>query len=153
VWLTAIPALIILCLAAVPGPQSSSGDNRNNEPQLEGSWLVTVANETGLFESLVSYAAGGACIGSDSSAFPLYPMTTAFHGTWAKKGGREFVFTAVLFQYDNELWKMVVKETSVIEPGGDAYHSTSSTVELFGPNGEYVGPFPTTTHAVRIKAE
>ena len=159
-YLTAIPALIILCLAAAPGPQSSSEHLGNKAPQLEGAWLVSVDFPDGsTFESTVSYAAGGAMIGSDPSVFPHYPMTTPFHGTWAKKGHRQFVFTAVSFQYDNVaddypdgLYKYVIKETVTIGPSGNDYNG-EGTVACYDPSGNLVMTFPEATRAVRIQAE
>ena len=159
-WLTAIPALIILCLAAVPQPQSSPGYIDNNAPQLEGSWLVTVTLGPGggsPFESPVSFTADGVMIGSQPS-YPDY-LFTPWHGAWAKKGHRQFAYTAIAFYWDNTieglgLWKVILKETLTIERGGDAYNSTSSTVEGFGPDGAHWGPSEgDTTHAIRIKAE
>jgi len=154
-YLTAIPALIILCLAAAPGPQSSSEHLGNKAPQLEGAWLVSVDFPDGsTFESTVSYAAGGALIGSDPSVFPRYPMTTPFHGTWAKKGHRQFVFTALCFQYDSQigLYKYVIKETVTIGPSGNDYNG-EGTVACYDPSGNLVMTFPDATRAVRIQAE
>ena len=160
-WLTAIPTLIILCLAAVPGQQAGPGYIDNNAPQLEGSWLVTVTldleNGPPPFEVLQSYCAGGVVIGSDPSVFPALPMTTAFHGTWTHQRGRVFAFTAMEFQYDDTmdppvLWKGVVKETVTLEPGGDAYNS-KGTVEWYYPDGTFGGAVEDTTHGIRIKAE
>ena len=158
-WLTAIPALIIFCLAAMPRPQSSPGSADNNAPQLEGSWLVTVTldleNGPPPFETLVSCTAGGVVLCSDPSVYPLYPMQTAYHGAWAKKRGGEFAFTMIGFQYDEAisgLWKGVIKEHLTIATGGDAYHG-KGTVEWYDPDGNPGGVVGTTTHGVRIKAE
>jgi len=158
-WLTAIPALIVLCLAAVPRPQSSPGFVDNHAPLLEGSWLVTVTldleNGPPPFETLVSYTADGVALCSDPSVYPLFPMQTAYHGAWAKRRGREFAFTMIGFQYDEAisgLWKAIIKEDLTMESRGDAYHG-KGTVEWYDPNGDSGGVVETTTHAVRIRAE
>jgi hypothetical protein len=168
-WLALIFSSIILCLAVVPLSQSTSGYIDNNARQLEGSWLATVTipdpegGDPQLFESQVSYCAGGAMIASDPSPFPN--MTTAYHGTWARKGHHEFVFTMIGFQYDKlwtddpglppsstKLWKLIIKETVRIKADRDTY-SGEGTIEWLDPQGVQYGPAPDSTHAVRIKAE
>ncbi|HOB98206.1 MAG TPA: hypothetical protein PKM43_05605 [Verrucomicrobiota bacterium] len=160
-WLTAIPTLIIFCLAAMPRPQSSPGSADSNAPQLEGSWLVKVTldleNGPPPFETLVSCTAGGVALSSDPSVYPLYPMQTAYHGAWARKHGREFAFRMIGYQWDETvdppvLWKAVITETVTVEPGGDAYHG-EGTVAWYYPNGEFAGIVEDTTQAIRIKAE
>jgi len=159
-WLALIPAVAILCLAAMPLAQSGEANFESSEARLEGSWLATVTMPDGTtFESPLSFCAGGAMIVSDPSVFPLFPMTTAYHGTWTKTGRREFVFTVVGFQYDdvedafpNGLYKIIIKETDTIEPDGDTYNG-SGTVEFYSLDGTMVGTMTTPTHAVRIKAE
>jgi len=160
-WLGLIPALLILCLAVVSKTESSSGYVESNAAQLEGSWLVTVTLDIpGVppFEALASYTAGGVLIVSDSSAFPTYPMTTAYHGTWARKGGRDFVFTFMGFVYDNVddgapdgLWKLINTESVTLEPGGDAYNGKGTLVQ-HAPDGSEIS-YHLTTHGTRIKAE
>ena len=163
-WLAAIPASIILCLAAVPRPQAEPGYIDNNVPQLEGSWLVTVTldveNGPPPFETLQSYTAGGVVIGTDPSVYPLYGLRvtqTAYQGTWAKKQHRTFSFTMIGFQWDETvdppvLWKGIIKEDVTVEPGGDAY-TGKGTVEWYYPNGDFGGITRDTTHAIRIKAD
>jgi hypothetical protein len=161
-WLASIPALIILCLAAVPGQQAGQGFVESDAPQLEGSWLVTVTldveNGPPPFEVLVSYAAGGVAICSDPSVYPLCGLQvaqTAYQGAWAKTRGREYSFTMIGFQWDETgpspvMWKGIIKEELAVEPGGDAYHG-KGTVENYYADGEYAGAVGTTTHGVRIK--
>ena len=159
-WLALIPALVILCLAVMPQAQSSQA-NINNTPlwpvwaRLEGSWEVTATQEGAPpFEVLASYTAGGVALSGDPTWFPLC-MNTVYCGAWARKGPREFVSTWRGFAYDPAiagLWKILIKETLRIEPDGDTYNGVG-TVELYAPDGTVLGPFPDTTHAVRIKAE
>jgi len=160
-WLALIPAVVILCLAVMPQAQSSQA-NINNTPlwpvwaRLEGSWLATVTfGEGGTLESPVSFTPGGVMIGSQPSSPDI--LFTAWHGAWTRKGPRDFAHTAIAFYYDtpnSEVWKIILKETLRIEPDGDTYNSTSSSVEGFGPNGEHWGPTEgDSTHGVRIKAE
>ncbi len=166
-WLALIPALAILCLAVMPQAQSSQA-NINNTPlwpvwaRLQGSWLVTVTlgipDGPPPFEALQTYTASGEVIGSQ----PAIPgvLFTPSHGAWTREGPREFVFTAIWFCTDctvepAALWKVILRETVVIEPDGDTYNSTSSTQEWFGPDGYHEGPIERgdATHGVRIKAE
>jgi hypothetical protein len=158
-WLAAIPASIILCLAAVPRPQAGPGFVDSNAPRLEGGWTVaiTTGGQPLPIEALVSFSAGGALVGCDPNVFPIWPMTTPFYGTWAKKAGRDFVFTGISYQYDDTMepqgiWKYVVKERVTLDPGSDSYNG-QGTIEFYDPNGNFAGFVETTTHGVRIKAE
>jgi hypothetical protein len=163
VWLALIPALGILCLAAIPPALSGEGNAGSSEARLQGSWLVTVILDIPdgppPFEVLQSYADGGVVVGSDPSTFPVYHKITAFHGTWTQTGRREFAFTAIEFQYDDVedgdpdgLYRLMVKEAVTVEPDGDTYNG-KGTVEMYGPDGKLVRVFPDTTHGVRIRAE
>ncbi len=159
-WLALILVLGILGLAAISPALSDAVNVASGEVRIEGSWLATVALPDGTsFESPLSFCAGGAMIVSDPGVFPLYPMTTNYHGTWAKTGRREFVFTMVGFQYDtvedqypNGLYKIVIKETDTIEPDGDTYNG-NGTVEWYSLDGTLLATYPTPTHATRIHAE
>ena len=161
-WLALIPVLMILCLAAAPQSQSKPGYIHNNAPQLEGSWVVTVSFPDGTslpVKPLVTFSAGGTMMGSDPSPFPTYFKNTPQHGTWARKGPREFVFTAIGYQYGDVddgdpdgLYTIVVKETVAIERGGESYNGTG-TVQMFDPEGNLLWSLPDTTRAVRIKPE
>lgn len=153
-WLSLIPMVAILCLAAIPLARSGETDVGSSEARLEGSWLVTVTIPDGPppFEGLMSYTADGVVIGSQPSSPDL--LFTPWHGTWTKTGRREFVFTAVCYYWDRTtsgVWKVVNKETVTIEPDGDAYNGQGSCTE-YGPNGAVLAS-TATTHAVRIKAE
>jgi hypothetical protein len=157
-WLALVPVVALLCLAAIPQALSSQANIENNEARIGGSWLATVTLPDGtIFESPVSFCAGGAMIASDPSVFPVYPMTTPFHGTWTKTGRREFVFTMISFQYDETitppgLCKNVVKATWTIAPDGDTYNS-KATIEWYDPAGKMYFTGSDSSHGVRIKAE
>ena len=108
-------------------------------------------------DALVSFSAGGALVGCDPNVFPVWPMTTSFYGTWAKKEGRGFVFTGISYQYDDTvepqgIWKYVVKEKVTLDPAGDSYNG-QGTIEFYDPDGNFAGVVETTTHGIRIKAE
>lgn len=163
-WLALIPVVAVVCLAVMPQSQSNQA-NVNSMCKwafIEGSWLATVTipdPEGGppqLFPSPLSFSAGGALVCSDPSPFPN--MTTAYHGTWARKGPRTFVFTMTGYQYDAtwpaayKLWRGMIKETVKIERDGDAY-SGEGTVTWYDPDGNQYGPYPDSTYAVRIEAE
>lgn len=158
-WVILIPMVAILCLAVMPLALSGEAAAGSGGANPEGSWLATVALPDGtIFESPVSFCAGGAMVASDPSVAPH--MNTAYHGTWLKTGRREFVFTMVGFiyddvedQYPNGRTKIVIKETDTIEPDGDTYNGLG-TVEIYSLDGTLLrGPYPTPTHAVRIPAE
>jgi len=164
-WLALIPAVVILCLAVMPQAQSSQA-NINNTPlwpvwaRLQGSWLVTVTlgipDGPPPFEVLQTYTSSGEVIGSQPSLPGV--LFTPSHGAWTRKGPREFVFTAIWFLSTVEpaaLYKVILRETVVIEPDGDTYNSKSSVQEVFGPDGYHEPPVDIgdKTHGVRIKAE
>jgi hypothetical protein len=164
-WLALIPAVVILCLAVMPQAQSSQANINMmmcKWAYLQGSWLVTVTlgipDGPPPFETLQTYTSSGEVIGSQPST-PGW-LWTPWQGTWTRKGPRQFVFTAIAFCNDSTvepaaLWKIILRETVVIEPDGNTYNSTSSTQEWFGPDGYHEGPIERgdMTHGVRIKAE
>ena len=161
ICLTLIAALAIVCLAAIPAAQSGQAGMAGGEARLQGSWLVTVtiAKPDGPppFEALQTYTDGGQVIGSQTSS-PGW-LWTPWHGAWTKTGRREFVETCVGFTYSasdpTNVYKVILRNTLVIEPDGDTYNTTSSTQEWFGPNGYYEAPVDRgdKAHGVRIHAE
>jgi hypothetical protein len=164
-WLALIPALGVLCLAALPPAPSDQANMVSSEARLEGSWLSLVKFPDGTsIHSPMSFCAGGAMIVSDPMVFPSGPMTTAYHGTWTKTGRREFVFTMVGFSYRyadpseaewypvEGLYKIVIKETDTILEDGDTYEG-EGTVEWYHPDGTLLVAYPVPTHADRIRAE
>jgi hypothetical protein len=166
-WLALIPVLAILCLGAVPQSQSNQANVHSmcKWAFIEGSWLSLVVFPDGTsFQSPMSFCAGGAMIVSDPMGFPWLPMRTAYHGTWARKGPRTFVFTMVGFVYcyadpnDPEnypvegLYKLVIKETDTILRDGDTYEGDGH-VWWYAPDGTLLADYPTPTHAERIHAE
>ena len=161
-WLALIPAVAILCLAMIPLAQSGEANFDSSEARLQGSWLVTVTlgipDGPPPFEVLQTYTSGGEVIGSQACS-PGW-LWTPWHGAWTKTGRREFVLTSIAFVYDSTvepaaLYKVILRETVVIEPDGDTYNSTSSIQEWFGPDGYHEAPVDRgdKTHGVRIKAE
>lgn len=161
VWLTLIFALVILCLVAMPPALSGQGTMTSSEARLQGSWLATVTlgipNGPPPFEVLQTYTDGGQVIGSQTSS-PGW-LWTPWHGSWTKTGRREFVATSIAFTYSTtdpkEVYKVILRETLVIEPDGDTYNTTSSVQEWFGPDGYYKAPIDRgdMVHGVRIHAE
>ena len=161
-WLGLIPALAILCLAAVSRTESSPGYVESNAPQLDGSWEVTVTlhfadgSEFQIpVEALVSHAGGGVTIISDPSQLappPLGAPTTPFHGAWAKRGD-QFAFTAKFFQYDAIAggWAKSTLNEKVTMTGHDSYEG-EGTIEGVLPDGTPFG-YGVTTVATRIKPE
>jgi hypothetical protein len=160
-WLALIPVLAIVFFAAMPQSQSSQANVHSmcKWAFIEGSWLARVETPGGTFYSPLSFSAGGALVCSDPGVFPLYPMTTSYHGTWARKGPRTFVFTMVGFEYCYEedglpegLYKIVIKETDTILRDGDTYEGDGH-VYWYYPDGTPLVDYPTPTHAERIHAE
>lgn len=160
VWLTLIAALAIVCLAAMPAAQSGQASMAGGEARLQGSWLVTVtiARPDGPppFEALHTYTDGGQSISSQPSS-PRW-IWTPWHGSWTKTGRREFASTEIAFAYNpatQVVYKVILRNTLVIEPDGDTFNSTSSSQEWFGPDGYYEAPVDRgdTLHGVRIHAE
>ena len=159
-WLTLIFALAILCLVAMPPALSDQGTMTSSEARLQGSWLVTVTiagpDAPPPFEALETYTDGGQIIGSQPSS-PRW-IWTPWHGSWTKTGRREFASTEIAFAYNpatQVVYKVILRNTLVIEPDGDTFNSTSSSQEWFGPDGYHEGPFDSgnMTQGIRIHAE
>jgi hypothetical protein len=155
--LAVIATVVIVCLGAFVGSQSGQAQGGAGAPQIEGSWLSIVSSPDlpAPFPALGTFGAGGALVVTDTSVSPA--LGNVYHGTWARKGGHEIVFSFLGFQFDAAgvfSGYIRVHETIRLEPSGNAYNSISSTVEILDPNLNVVaGPFPGTTHGVRINAE
>jgi hypothetical protein len=152
-WLTLVPALVILCLAAAPNPENVRGHDDHPSPKLVGSWEVTVAlhiPDIPPFEipSLVSHMPGGVTLISDASQLRPPPdgaPTTPFHGAWVRDGGQQFRFKAEFYQFvEAVLLKVTLRE--VVTMHGPDQYTGEGTIEVDGSS------YGVTTVATRIKA-
>jgi len=155
--LALIATVVTVFLVALIGSQSSQAEGGAVAHQIEGSWLSTVSSPDipVPFPALGTFGAGGALVVTDTSVSPS--LGNVYHGTWVRKGHREFAFSFLGFQFDAAgvfSGYVRVHETIRLEPSGNAYNSISSTVEFLDVNLNVVaGPFPGTTHGTRINAE
>jgi hypothetical protein len=140
---------------ALFGTQSISAESAAVAPEIEGTWLATVTIPDGPppFPSLLTYAAGGALIATDSSVPPA--NGNVYQGTWTKTGPHKFAFTFLGFQYDaNGVLTNYfrARETLQIERGGNAY-SGVTTIEILDLSLNVIATSSSTTHAVRLTAQ
>jgi len=146
--LAVIATVLIVCLGAFVGSESSQAQSGAAAPQVEGSWQVTVSpTDLPPFPTLLTYATGGGLSGVDG--------VSNIHGTWARKGGNTFVFTFVELLFDSTgvfTGSVRIREKLTLEPGGAAYNGVY-TGEILDPDGNVVVPIGGTTHAARINAE
>jgi hypothetical protein len=100
---------------------------------------------------LVSFAEGGVIIATANVS-----SLGAVHGTWIRKGAREFAWTSLSFGFDPTGVHVVtlrVHDELTLARDGQSY-SGHGKVELLSPDGNLITELPpTTVHAVRINAE
>lgn len=160
-WGTKLAAAALIITVALFSLSAGAGDDNNQErePQIEGTWLVTVTQPlpggSRHFPGLLTFGAGGSLVGTEGLTPPS--LGNVQHGTWARTGNREVTFTFLAFQFDAAgvlTGYLRVHEILRFERSGNAYNSTLSTVEILDPNLNVVaGPFVSTTHGVRINAQ
>ena len=134
--------------------QRMSIDGSAVAPEIEGTWLATIAILDGPppFPSLLSYARGGALTVTDSAVAPA--LGNVYQGTWAKIGPNEFAITFLGFQYDADgtfAQYVRVHETLRLRPDGETYDG-ASTVESLDPAQNVLTTMSTTSHATRVNA-
>jgi hypothetical protein len=155
--LSALGLLCILLLAALALAQTTQANTDAGgavAPELEGTWLVTVTIADGPppFESLATYARGGALTITDSSVSPA--LGNVYQGTWTRTGPQEFAFTFLGFQYDAQgifTNYLRVRETIRLERGGNAY-SGVTTIEVLDTAQNVIATVSATTSATRVAA-
>jgi len=147
-----IIALVASLATAVDSAQGSDRD-QGNAPQIEGSWFQTVEQEGGPTKALLSFCPGSALVATVN--FPGWRQT-GFHGTWVRKGGREFTWTSFSFGYDvsgAHAFTVRVHEELTLAPDGQSYGGHAK-VDLLDPEGNLITELPpATTHGRRINAE
>src|SRR5262245_6960904 len=154
--LAVIATVAIVALAALLDSPSGQAQGGSVAPQIEGSWLATVTSPDvpAPFPALLTFGAGGALLVTDSSVPPA--VGHVYQGTWARRGGHEITFSFLGFQFDAAgalAGYIRVHETIKIEPSGNAYNSTISTIEFIDLNQNVVFSGLATTHGTRINAE
>jgi len=144
-----------VCLLGPIGSRLIHAQGGGVAPQMEGTWLVTVSPAGGApppFPALVTYSAGGGLVVTDSSFPPT--QGNVYQGTWVRKGGREFAFTFLGFQYVGGVHSGYVRvlETVTLDPSGDAYRG-EGVFQFLDLNRNVVFSEPDTTIATRVKAQ
>lgn len=94
-------ALVITAVVAslATADDSDRGHDRDHRhaPQIEGSWFQTIQSidPAAHTQALVSFAAGGVIIASANVS-----SLGTIHGTWTRKGDREFAWTSLSLGLD-----------------------------------------------------
>lgn len=158
-----------ICLVVMGGvvSQLHGQQNDRNEPQLQGSWDVTITTTPNPpfaipFRILRTVGADGVV---DAYSFPAITPTSgplinsAGHGSWKKTGPREYSVTVEYFQlnpsaagYDKLDSIGKVRETIKVSPDGKSYSSVFKT-DIYLPDGTLVFTNPGETEGRRIQVE
>jgi hypothetical protein len=159
---------LAICLVVVGGigSQLHGQQNDRNEPQLQGSWDVTITTTPNPpfaipFRILRTVGADGVV---DAYAFPAITPTdgplinSAGHGSWKKIGPREFSVTVQYFQLNpaapvdklDSIGK--VRETIKLSADGKTYTSDFQTA-IYLPNGSVAITNSGKTAGRRIQVE
>jgi hypothetical protein len=150
-------ALVITAVVASLATAGDSGHGPDRDhghaPQIEGSWFQTIQSidPAGPTQALVSFAKGGVIIASANVS-----SLGTLHGTWTRKGDREFTWTSLSLGLDPTGVHVVtfrVHDELKLARDGQSYRGHGK-VELLSPDGNLITELPpTTVHAVRINAE
>ncbi len=158
--LAAIPALLVLCLAAALGPGSDEGRVEQRAAEIEGTWRVELLPALGSippnfpplpWHGLKTFNRGGTMMESNE----LPGNRTAF-GVWQKLGPRLFALTFEFFWDDPVLGsgKTKVRETIRLNPELNAYETVESVGEDYDRDGHLLYPaYGGTSHGSRMQLE
>ncbi len=157
-----------ICLVVMGGVASQLHGQQNdrNEPQLQGSWDVTITTTPNPpfaipFRILRTVGADGVV---DAYSFPaITPISGLLikgrQGRWKKTGPREYSVTVEYFQlnpsaaeYDKLDSIGKVRETIKVWPDGKSYSSVFKT-DIYLPDGTLVFTNPGETEGRRIQVE
>ena len=160
-WLAAIPALVILCLAAANGPDSDTEHMGRDATGIEGTWRVELlpAAEAPIppnfpsppWHGLKTFNRGGTMMESNE----LPGNRTAF-GVWQKIGPRLFALTFEFFWDDPILGsgKTKVREAIRLNHELNAYETVESLGEDYDRDGNLLYPaYSNGTRGSRMQIE
>jgi hypothetical protein len=151
--LALVTTAVVVSLATADDSGQGSDLNHSNAPQIEGSWFQIIQSNdpAAPTQALVSFAKGGVITASANVA-----SLGTLHGTWTRKGDREFAWTSLSFGLDPTGVHVVtfrVQDELTLARDGQSY-SGHGKVELLSPDGNLITELPpTTTHGTRINAE
>ncbi len=146
-WLAAIPALVILCLAAGGRPDSDEGRMDQQAAEIEGTWRVELLPPADApappnyppppWQEFKTFNRGGTML-----QISELPGLRAAHGVWQKIGPRLFALTFEAFWDDPVLGsgKTKVRETIRLNHELNAYESVESFGEDYDRNGNLLYP-------------
>jgi hypothetical protein len=144
---------VVASLAIADDDRGGSDRRHGDAPQIEGSWFQTIQSidPAAPTQALVSFAKGGVITASANVA-----SLGTLHGTWIRKGDREFSWTALSLGLDPTGAHVItfrVHDELKLARDGQSYQGHGK-VELLSPDGNLIAELPpTTTHGVRINAE
>ena len=156
--LRAISGLGLLVILILAGAQIPASGNNGKGRRLEGTWRVqsTLRScQTGAAIAtqplLNTFLSGGSMI-SNPSVSPS--LLSTGHGVWEHAGGRNFINTVVLFQFNpaNGIYVGTITITRNIElaEDSDAFTSTD-TAEAADPSGNVIETRCATTAGRRLE--
>ena len=129
-----------------------------------GSWLYTVTIPVDdnpahniVFQGVETYMLGGGYIETDQLSFsPTLGLSTPSHGSWASKGGSDFLMTYLNFTFDSTgtaQGKGMIRQTATIGKDKKSY-SGSGDFSYFDPTGKVVlaGTFTVTATRIEVQA-
>lgn len=163
-WLAAIPALVILCLAAANRPDSDPEHMDRDATGIEGTWRVELeappAFPPGDFPPLPwrgtkTFIRGGVMLEKNE-----IPGNKPGFGVWKKIGPRKFTFTFEFFWEDpsattpaKRFVRTKVRETVELT-GPNSYVSVESFGEDYDHDGNLLYPaYVVGSHGTRMQVE
>jgi len=152
-WLALVITGVVVSLATADDSGRGSDRNHDHAPQIKGSWFQTIQSidPAAPTQALVSFAKGGVITASANVS-----SLGTLHGTWTRKGDREFTWTALSLGLDPTGVHVVtfrVHDELKLARDGQSYRGRGQ-VELLSPDGHLITELPpTTTYGVRINAQ
>ncbi len=160
-WLAAIPALLVLCVAAVLGSNSDSARMDQQAAEIEGTWRVELLPTADMptppnfptppWHGIKTFNRGGTMMESNE-----LPGNRTALGVWQKIGPRLFALTFEWFWDDPVLGsgKSKVRETIRLNRELNAYESVESFGEDYDRDGHLLyPPYVATSRGSRMHIE
>jgi hypothetical protein len=136
-----------IAAAALVGVTWRQGE-KSVEPELEGSWRVTVTPDDGRPAAFAyhSFARGGAFLESNTLG------TTVGHGVWERQGANTFGFTFEKFVFTpagSLVGRAVIREVLELD-GSGRFYTGRAQVQILNLAGHRLDGFCARTQAERI---
>ena len=133
---------VVLTVAVLTGPCPSQADDSHG-PSIVGAWEVTITSLDWPGGPLPDWYRARATFTQDGGLVQTVtdPFITTGHGSWAKRGAREFAVTTRLSQFANDgafLGTIVARATIQVSRDGTGFIGDPYRFEFLDSDGDTV---------------